>query len=152
MRRVEYQLRGGQLLTEISTQAVSMNDNFTLELRESYVVVQLAPDFELTPTSLARHWAAVIEFCRVHNCTRVLSQATNPRRNLSTLDAYDSAKTIAGSKLPLKIACRWERYEPDEMTRFFQTVAANRGLEIEFFPITQLALQWLGIQEGAGNA
>jgi len=122
---------------------------YTLEFRSDHVVVQLAPNFELSPTILPAHWAAVLAFCKEHHCSKVLSLATNPRRTLKTIDAYDSGKAVASGGIALKVACYWQGYEPDELTRFFQTVAANRGLEVEYFSSLSAALTWLKVDTRA---
>lgn len=124
-----------------------MSFDFTQEFRETHVVVQLAPDFELHPPELPAHWARIIEFCKQHDCYKVLSLAHNPRRRMNTLDAYDSGKLAASGGVTLKIACFWKDYPRDGLTRFFQTVAANRGLEIEYFDSLAAAQEWLGISE-----
>ncbi|WP_425617166.1 hypothetical protein NA78x_000837 [Anatilimnocola sp. NA78] len=122
-----------------------MSHNYSLEFRADHVVVQLTPNFELSPATLRGHWAAVTAFCQEHQCAKVLSLATNPHRSLNTMDAYDSGKSAASSGLALKVACYWQGYEPDELTRFFQTVAANRGMEVEYFASLPAALAWLDV-------
>jgi hypothetical protein len=120
-----------------------MSTDFTLEFRGNCVHVRLAADYEITPEGMARHWSALIAFSKEHNCTRVLSEGINPRGRMGTTDAYDSATQAAAGGLISKVACFWEGYVPDELTRFFETVASNRGLSVRFFSTRTEALRWL---------
>jgi hypothetical protein len=124
-----------------------MSYDFTLQFRETHVLVQLAPDFVLYPPELPAHWAKIIGFCKEHECYKVLSLANNPQRRMSTFDAYDSGKLASSGGVTLKIACYWKDYQTDELTQFFLTVAANRGMIIEYFSSLAEAQQWLGINE-----
>lgn len=122
-----------------------MSSDFTFEFRKDYVHIQHAPDFEITPESNARLWPALIAFCKKHKCNRVLSEATNPKRRMSTIDAYESGVAVAQSALALKIACCWTGYIPDDLSTFFQNVTSNRGVVTQFFSNREEALRWLGV-------
>ena len=63
---------------------------------------------------------------------------------MTSADAYD-AGSKAGNVAPLRIACLFYNYIPDETTKFFKMVAANRGVLIEYFTDQVEALQWLGV-------
>ena len=124
-----------------------MNADFTIEFRENHLYVRHAPDFEITPESTARLWSALARECKAYNCPRVLGEGKQIGRRMSVLSAYDSAiqatKVIPG----LRVACCFENYVPDKLTKFFKTVASNRGVQIEFFSDCTEALRWLFIED-----
>jgi hypothetical protein len=118
--------------------------NFTLEPREGYLYMHLAPGFEATPESMARVWTAISEACRRHNLRRVLADGENVQRKLTPMESYDHASLAARLMPGLTVACCFRGYKTDEQTEFFKTAAMNRGVQIEFFQDLDKALRWLG--------
>jgi hypothetical protein len=122
-----------------------MSSGFTLEPRDGYLYVQLAPGFEMGPESTTRVWTALCDTCREKGLRRALAVGENVTRRLTPTEAFDVA-SLAGRLLPgLAVACVFPGYVPDEQSRFFQTAAGNRGVRMEFFPDLNAALQWLGL-------
>ncbi|MGC3991803.1 MAG: hypothetical protein QM796_19340 [Chthoniobacteraceae bacterium] len=105
--------------------------------------MNLVPNYEISQENNSRQWPVLGAFCQKHNCYRVLSTAKNPQRKVGTLGAYKSGVELAATGLHLKIACLWEDYVPDDLTRFFENVSANRGIEVRFFQEKELAMTWL---------
>ena len=124
-----------------------MSTGFTLEPREGYLYVHLAPGFEITPESLGGFWAAISETCRRHGLRKVLAEGDNVRRKLTPMDSFDAAGLMARLLPGLSVACCFRGYKTDEQSQFFRTAAMNRGVRVEFFQDLNSALKWLG----AGN-
>jgi hypothetical protein len=121
-----------------------MSPGFTVEPRDGYLYLQLAPHFELTPDSIARFWTALSEGCREHGLYKVLAEGDDVQRRLTPMDSFDSA-ALAGRLLPgLSVALCFRGYVVDEQTQFFRTAALNRGVRAEFFQDLNAALRWLG--------
>lgn len=118
--------------------------DFRLEPREGYLYLHLAPGFEMTPESMAAIWGALSEACRRHGVRRVLVEGENVRRRLTTIESFDHAGLAAKLMPGLSVACVFRGFVPDDQTRFFQTVAMNRGVRTEFFQDLNEALKWLG--------
>jgi hypothetical protein len=118
--------------------------DFTLEPREGYLYVHLAPGFEMTPESMARIWTAIGNACREHNLRRVLAEGDNVRRRLTPMESFDHAGLAARLMPGLSVACCFRGFKPDEQTQFFRTAAMNRGVRVEFVQDLNAALRWLG--------
>jgi len=118
--------------------------DFTLEPRERYLYVHLAPGFEITPESMNRLWAAMSGACRERNLRRVLIEGDNVHRRMTPMESFDHA-ALASRLLPgLSVACCFRGYAQDEQTEFFRTAAMNRGVRVEFVQDLNAALRWLG--------
>lgn len=124
-----------------------MSTDFTIEFRGDYIYVRHAADFEITPESTAKLWSALAEECGAYNCRRVLREGKFSLRKMNWLSAYDSAIQAANVIPGLRVACCFENYVEDELTKFFKMAASNRGVDIEFFSDRQEALCWLGVEE-----
>ncbi len=118
---------------------------FTLEQREGYLYVHLAPGFEATPESITRLWSAISDACRRNNLRRVLAEGENVQRKLTPMESYDHAALAARLMPGLTVACCFRGYKTDEQTEFFRTAAMNRGVRVEFFQELDGALRWLGM-------
>jgi hypothetical protein len=121
-----------------------MSSGFTLEPREGYLYMQLAPGFEMTPQSLTDFWTALSEACRKHGLQRALVEGENVQRKLTPLESFDIAGLAARLAPGLTVACCLRGYVPDAQTQFFRTAAMNRGVRTEFFQDLNAALRWLG--------
>ncbi|HXV39552.1 MAG TPA: hypothetical protein VD701_01160 [Steroidobacteraceae bacterium] len=119
--------------------------DFTLEPREGYLYLHLAPGFEATPETMARMWTAISDACRRNNLRRVLADGENVQRKLTPMESYDHAALAARLMPGLTVACCFRGYQTDEQTEFFKTAAVNRGVRVEFFADLETALRWLGI-------
>ena len=117
---------------------------FTVEPREGYLHMQLAPGFALTAASVVEFWGALSKACREHGLHKVLVEGAGIERRLTPMDSFDSA-ALAGRLLPgLTVALCFRGYVVDEQTQFFRTAAMNRGVRTEFFQDLNAALRWLG--------
>ena len=119
--------------------------DFTVEPREGYLYLHLAPGFEMTPESMAKNWLALSEACRAHGQRRVLVEGEIVRRRLTTIETFDHAGLAAKLMPGLSVACVFRGFVPDQQTQFFRTAAMNRGVRTEFFPDLNEALKWLGV-------
>ena len=125
--------------------AAGPGSDFTLEPREGYLYLHLAPGFEINHESMAKNWVALSDACRAHNLRRVLVEGENVRRRITTIDTFDHAGLAAKLMPGLSVACVFRGFVPDEQTQFFRTAAMNRGLRTEFFQDLNEALKWLGV-------
>jgi hypothetical protein len=119
--------------------------DFTVEPREGYLYLHLAPAFEMTPESMAASWVALSEACRRYGQRRVLVEGDNVRRRLTTIETFDHAGLAAKLMPGLSVACVFRGFVPDQQTQFFRTAAMNRGVRTEFFDDLNEALKWLGV-------
>jgi hypothetical protein len=124
-----------------------MSSGFTLEPRDGYLYVHLAPGFELTPESTATVWIATCEACRERGLSRALAEGDGVTRRLTPMESFDIAGLAARLLPGLSMACVFRGYVPDAQSAFFRTAALNRGVRMEFFQDLNAALRWLG----AGN-
>lgn len=120
--------------------------DFTIIFRGSYIHVLMADNFEITPEGNRKVWEATAEACRQYDCFKVLSEGNVQSRRLKAFDAFKSG-TQASEIRGLQNACLFYNYKTDDVTEFFKTVAANRGVRIEFFTDKKTALKWLGVEE-----
>ena len=118
--------------------------DFTLEPREGYLYLHLAPGFEMTPESMSKLWLAISDASRKNNLRRVLAEGDNVQRRLTTVESFDHAGLAARLLPGLTVACCFRGFVPDEQTMFFRTAAMNRGVRTEFFQDLSEALRWLG--------
>src|SRR5687767_9341785 len=124
---------------------LDLSTDFEIIFRGSYIHVQLADNYEITPAGLYKIWQETAAACQKHGCTKVLSEGNIHSRKLKAWDAFSSgsqASEIHG----MRHACLFYNYQPDEMTEFFKTVSYNRGIYIEFFTNKAQALKWLGVE------
>lgn len=118
--------------------------DLTVEPREGYLYLHLAPGFELTPESTTRLWTTVGEACRQHNLRHVLADGENVQRKLTPVQTYDHTSLAARLIPGLALACCFRGYQTDEQTEFMKVAAMNRGAQVEFFEDLNAALRWLG--------
>ena len=64
---------------------------------------------------------------------------------MKTIDAFQSAVSLANLNLGLSLAFCFYDYTPDDLSQFFINVALNRGARVKFFSNKADALRWLGI-------
>lgn len=122
----------------------SPGSDLTVERREGYLYLHLAPGFQATPESMARIWTVVSEACRQHNLRHVLADGENVQRKLTPVQTYDHASLAARLMPGLTVACCFRGYRTDEQTEFLKVAAMNRGVRIEFFQDLNAAVRWLG--------
>jgi len=124
-----------------------MSSDFIIVFKGTYIHVIHAPDYEISPESNDRLWTALAKACKECNCLKVFAEGQKQTRRMTSIDAYQSGDTVAGSIPGLKLAICIYEYTPDETTKFFKNVAYNRGAVIEFFNDKQKALEWLEIED-----
>ena len=124
-----------------------MSTDFAIEYCGDYLHVRLADNYEITPEGMRRFWSELRAACAQTKCNCVLSEGVVAKRRMITLDAFESGAQATKSCVGLKLACVFYGYVPDELTRFFQTVGANRGARLECFSCVEEALKWLDVTE-----
>ena len=122
-----------------------MNTDFTLDFRGTYIHVQHAQGYIITPESMNRLYLALAKACKHFKCTRVFAEGASVTRQLNMTGAFDSGTQVAEYIAGLSMACFLEGYKTDELTEFFKTVARNRGANVEFFSDREEAFRWLGV-------
>ena len=127
-----------------TSDGASPGSDLTVEPREGYLYVHLAPGFQATPESMTRIWTVIGEACRQHNLRHVLADGENVQRKLTPVQTYDHASLAARLMPGLTVACCFRGYRTDEQTEFLKVAAMNRGVRIEFFQDLNAALRWLG--------
>jgi hypothetical protein len=120
------------------------SSGFTLEPRDGYLYVQLAPGFEMDLESTSRVWVAICEACRERGLRRALLEGEGVTRRMMPIEAFDVADLAARLLPGLSVACIFRGYVPDSQSQFFRTAAMNRGVRMEFFQDLNAALRWLG--------
>jgi len=124
-----------------------MKNEYSFEFFGNYIHVIHSENFVITPQKMIKFWDELAEFCKQHNCKKVLSEGYVFRRKMTTVDAFESGNAAGKKILGLWLAGVFPEYKPDETTDFFKTVAKNRGVRIEFFQDREAALQWLNVAE-----
>ena len=90
-----------------------MSSGFTLEPRDGYLYVHLAPGFEMTPDSTAAVWIAICEACRERGLRRALAEGDGVTRRLTPMESFDIAGLAARLLPGLSVACVFRGYVPD---------------------------------------
>ena len=124
-----------------------MSIDITLEFNGKYIHISHPPDYEITPESVKKLWTELSQACRKYNCLKVLAEGYAPKREIRTMDAFDSGSQASQFMPGLTMAICFQEYAPDEITKYFTDVAYNRGAHIKFFTNREEALQWLGITD-----
>ena len=122
-----------------------MSLDVSLEFNGNYIHIIHPPDYEITPESQDKLWTELSLACRKHNCLKVLAEGSDQKRQMGSMDAFQSGSRASQSIPGLVMAICIYNYVPDETTQFFINVAHNRGARIEFFKDKRKALEWLGI-------
>ncbi|MEM9660126.1 MAG: hypothetical protein AAF961_17315 [Planctomycetota bacterium] len=117
--------------------------DFSIENRGDFLHARLGPNFEMTPTSMERHWAELADICRQSGCRRVLVEGHVSHRDMTQTAAFDTGEWLSRAIPGLSLACCVTGFEPDQVTMLFRDVAHNRGAEVELFPTVEEAIQWL---------
>jgi hypothetical protein len=125
---------------------LELSPDFEITFRGDYLHVQHPDNFEISPESNQKLWIALETACQTHKCHRVLSEGKINLRKMKAWNVVDSG-TQASVIRGLKIALLFYNYQPDEISGFFKTVSANRGVKVEFFTDKNAALDWLGVKE-----
>lgn len=114
-----------------------------IEFREDHLYIRHGEGFEITTESMNELWPFLSEQCEKFGCSRVLAEGPAPRRDLDTVDAFQSGVRAAETVPSLWLAICFQGYEPDELSELFQHSARNRGVHVKFFSNTEQALKWL---------
>lgn len=121
---------------------------FEVEVSDDLLHITHPPGHVITPESAVRNWELIAMLCRKHRCRKVLVEAYEPKRQLDTIHAFESGRTLAEGLKGLMIAMCFVGYNFDELSDFFKTVAQNRGATVEFFTDLEQAEKWLGVKTG----
>ena len=124
-----------------------MGKGFSIEFNGTYLHIIHSPDYEITPESNEKLWSELSQACQKHKCRKVFAEGIHQKREITSMDAFDSGSKASQSIPGLLLAVCIYKYTPDETTEFFKNVAFNRGARIEFFNDKKKALDWLGIKD-----
>ncbi len=124
-----------------------MPSDYILEVREDFIHVKLCDDFQINSQVMLKIWAEMSEVCKNHDCRHVLMEGKISERVMNTFGAFESGSRVADISPGLNVAMCFYDYQTDDISEFFQTVAANRGTCIQFFTDIINAKKWLGIVE-----
>ena len=123
-----------------------MKFNYSVDLHDDHVHIVHHEPIILSPELGNVMWPELENACRQHDRRKVLVEATVEARNVDTTDVFDAGSAVAElSPRPVIAFCFLGR-EPDELTEFFETVAKNRGVNVEFFTDRERAEKWLSDQ------
>ena len=120
-----------------------MESGFSLKFNDDFIEIVHPPGFVATPSSMPDIWRIISEACSRFDCRKVLIVARQFKRELDTAQAFDSGVEAAKIAPGISLALCLKGHEPDELSKFFQTVALNRGATIEFFADEDIAREWL---------
>lgn len=124
-----------------------MKTGYSFEFLGNYISVKHSDDFTISFQTMAKFWEDLADFCKTHNCRKVLAEGNVFKRKMTTVEAFESGNKVGKLILGLWLACAFPEYHPDETTDFFKTVAKNRGVRVEFFQDREAALKWLNVTE-----
>ncbi|MDY6905287.1 MAG: hypothetical protein SWH61_11430 [Thermodesulfobacteriota bacterium] len=128
-----------------------MGTEFTIRYTGTYIHVDVGENYEINAEAMEQFWPELIEAAKHYQCRLVLSEGTISEREMSTIEAYQSATAFPEAIPGIRLACCFYNYPIDEISRFFQTVAHNRGAQVEFFKDKAAALSWLGVGMPGNN-
>lgn len=120
-----------------------MESGFSLKFKDDFIEIVHPPGFVATPSSMPDIWRIISEACSKFNCRKVLVIARQFKRELDTAQAFDSGVEASRIVQGISLALCLKGHKPDELSKFFQTVALNRGATVEFFDDEDIALEWL---------
>jgi len=113
------------------------------EFRTTHIYMQLPASFEATVDWIGPIASQLVAACNEHDCRRVLIEGALAGRNLTDTDVYDIGDLLAQQIPGLTIALVLHGYELTSNALFFQDVAYNRGVKVQFFTDCDAALHWL---------
>jgi hypothetical protein len=128
--------------------------NHTIEVRESYIYVNISGQISLKSRS---SWAEitsaledVVDTAKNNNIFKLLVDCRDFTQKISTMDRFllaiffvkENSKLLAGILRPLKVTFVMDKSMIDPK-KFGETVARNRGLRGLVTDNMQEALQWL---------
>jgi hypothetical protein len=122
-----------------------MSTGFNLTPHADYLLVALAPGYEIDRAGVTELMKSVSDVCARQGQRRVLIEGTVAARRMATMDSF-AIGALAGNVLAgVSLACCFYGYKPDDKSQFFKDVAQNRGVRVEFFGERDEALRWLGL-------
>ena len=123
-----------------------MSSDFTIIPEDGYIRIVYRGEDNVTSDNVLKKWVAIGEACKKHNCRKVLVEAQQIVRQLDTTDVFKAGCAFPKMHLHgIRIAFVVPDYDTDDTTRFFETVAQNRGIYISFFKDKEEALPWLDV-------
>lgn len=120
-----------------------MFDELSLEFRNDHIYIRHGEGFQISADSMEGFWEYLGELCKQHDCSSVLVEADQPKRDIDTVGAFTSGVEAATVAPNLWLALCFHDYEPDELSELFRHAARNRGANVEFFSDCDQALNWL---------
>ena len=109
-----------------------------------YIRIDVEGTREINPSTTNMLWDTVRKAASEFDCVRFLIEGPVGQRNLSVTDMYESGeRPLRDGIIGFQAAFCLPNYQPDDLTDFFITVAANRGARIAFFSNWDEAIAWL---------
>lgn len=112
------------------------------EMRDEYLYAYVEGKEDSLEISIS-YWSKVLEKCREHNYNKVLIEE-NLTENASSSEIYELAKEVAGMGFGNTLIAFVDRQlEHQELNKFGELVATNRGLRVKVFNSVREAEKWL---------
>lgn len=129
-----------------------MSEKFNAEFCGSYIHVKHSRGLVINPKSIEKVWEQFAELAALNKCGKFLVEADEVKRELNTMQAFDSGVKMAAIKPRLTVALCFLNYKHDQLSEFFMTVAHNRGVNVKFFDNIETAKKWLGVDQAAKHS
>ena len=100
-----------------------------------------------TLNSVEHMWGEFSRLCDKYECRKLLIEAPKFDSRLDTMTAFDAGRDLAAMNPGIQIAFYLGDFEPDDVSSFFQTVAQNRSVNVEFFSSINDAREWLAVDD-----
>ena len=123
-----------------------------MDYRKSYIQVTVNGKYDLN--EVKRIFDIILDNAMERRISKILIDARNLSGTLTTMERYDIGEYLAKINFdfyqmpdtpPLRLACVAVE-PPMEPSRFVQTVARNRGVDIMITDTMAEALKWLGAE------
>lgn len=129
-----------------------MSEQFNAEFCGSYIHLKHALGLVINPQSADKIWDQFAELGAQYKCGKFLVEAGEVKREMNTMQAFDSGVKMSAIKPRLTVALCLLNYKQDELSEFFATVAHNRGANVKFFDDIEAAKKWLGVDQAAKHS
>ncbi|MEJ7848283.1 MAG: hypothetical protein WKF92_09365 [Pyrinomonadaceae bacterium] len=129
-----------------------MSEKFNAEFCDSYIHVKHSPGFVITPGAIENIWVQFAEMGAKYECGKFLVEAREVKREINTMQAFDSGVKVSAIRPRLTVALCFPNYKHDKLSEFFITVAHNREVNVKFFDNIETAKKWLGVDQAAKHS
>jgi hypothetical protein len=119
---------------------LAITHTFTVE---GDLLLVKASGFDGSLEDVQQYGMAIIQACLENGCRRVLTDETDLEYRLSTMDTFDSARTLAEMVPGVHRAAIVVNPRQITNATFWETVAVNRGATIRVFKTFDEARRWI---------